>query len=320
MTQWYVKELSKLTAVSVQTLHHYDRISLLIPSIRLANGYRLYDEKDLLRLQQVIALKYFGFRLSKIKTLLNKKIDIMDHFSVQAQFLEEKAKTLFEASQILKNITSNSGNVKTIPWETIIQSIEVYRLTQRLEKTWAAKIFTAEELKEYAHFQQELSRYTESERKSITRGWKDIISQVNAHANHDPTSDIAMEIGKRCVDWANALYGKKYVKMRHIIWEQGLKKGQIDHEDALSPESFAWLNKAIDAYSKNRIYKILSQIKVLSSDIVVKQWEELLIELYGDEQALKDEYIKAMIKDDKISKIAKDWLKQISKKQKGIIK
>ena len=40
MAQWYVKDLSKLTQVSVQTLHHYDRMELLQPSVRLANGYR----------------------------------------------------------------------------------------------------------------------------------------------------------------------------------------------------------------------------------------------------------------------------------------
>ncbi len=45
MTQWFVKDLSKLTSVTVQTLHHYDRIDLLKPSLRRANGYRVYSEK-----------------------------------------------------------------------------------------------------------------------------------------------------------------------------------------------------------------------------------------------------------------------------------
>jgi len=40
MAQWYVKDLSKLTGVSVQTLHHYDRIGLLKPSIRLPNSLK----------------------------------------------------------------------------------------------------------------------------------------------------------------------------------------------------------------------------------------------------------------------------------------
>lgn len=39
----------------MQTLHHYDRINLLKPSIRFANGYRVYSEKDLLKLQQIAA-------------------------------------------------------------------------------------------------------------------------------------------------------------------------------------------------------------------------------------------------------------------------
>lgn len=61
MSKWYVKDLSKLTGVSVQTLHYYDRINLLNPSLRLQNGYRIYTEQDLLRLQKIIALKFFGF-------------------------------------------------------------------------------------------------------------------------------------------------------------------------------------------------------------------------------------------------------------------
>src|SRR5271154_5962614 len=126
MTQWYVKDLSKLTQVSVQTLHHYDRIGLLEPSVRLANGYRLYSEKDLLKLQRIIALKFFGFKLSKIKSLLDMDIDMIDHFSVQSQFLEDKAKTLLEASSALKNIVSNCSRDKSIPWETIIKLIEIY--------------------------------------------------------------------------------------------------------------------------------------------------------------------------------------------------
>ncbi len=86
MVQWYVKELSQLTNVSVQTLHHYDRINLLKPSIRLPNNYRVYSEKDLIKLQQIIALKIFGFSLSQIKTLLSKPVNINDQLTIQASF------------------------------------------------------------------------------------------------------------------------------------------------------------------------------------------------------------------------------------------
>ena len=79
MTHWYVKTLSKLTGVSVQTLHHYDRIDLLKPSLRLSNGYRVYSEKDLLQLQQIIALKFFGFELLKIRKFRRMKSVFIKH-------------------------------------------------------------------------------------------------------------------------------------------------------------------------------------------------------------------------------------------------
>ena len=96
MAQFYVKDLSKLTGVSPQALHHYDRIDLLKPSVRMSNGYRLYSEKDLLKLKKVVSLKFFGFELSQIKVLLESNVDItnadiVDHFLAQALSLEEKA-------------------------------------------------------------------------------------------------------------------------------------------------------------------------------------------------------------------------------------
>ena len=133
MTQWYVKDISKLTAVSVQTLHHYDRIDLLNPSVRLANGYRLYSEKDLLKLQQIIALKFFGFELMAIKKLLSGNVGMAEHFMAQSKFLKEKAKTLLEANQTLERAICECGEDKSIEWKTIIKLIEVYKMTQQLE-------------------------------------------------------------------------------------------------------------------------------------------------------------------------------------------
>lgn len=104
MTKWYVKELAKLAGVSHQTLHHYDRIGLLKPSVRMENGYRVYSEEDLLKLQQIIALKSFGFELSQIGHLISGNLEVKEHFVLQAKFLQEKSKSLLDASRALKAI------------------------------------------------------------------------------------------------------------------------------------------------------------------------------------------------------------------------
>ena len=49
-----VKEVSKLTGISVRTLHWYDEIGLLKPTKTSEAGYRLYDDKALKTLQQVL--------------------------------------------------------------------------------------------------------------------------------------------------------------------------------------------------------------------------------------------------------------------------
>lgn len=66
-----VHEVSELAHVSVRTLHHYDRIGLLIPSARSEAGYRLYGEADLKRLQQILLFRELEFPLADIRRILD---------------------------------------------------------------------------------------------------------------------------------------------------------------------------------------------------------------------------------------------------------
>lgn len=66
-----VGELSKLTGVTVRALHHYDEIGLVRPSARTAAGYRLYDDGDVLRLQQVLLFRELGLPLPEIAAVLD---------------------------------------------------------------------------------------------------------------------------------------------------------------------------------------------------------------------------------------------------------
>jgi len=311
MAEWYVKELSKLTGVTVRALHHYDAISLLKPSIRLENGYRLYSEKDLLKLQQIIALKFFGFELSKIKKLLREEVNVMSHFVAQSQFLEEKAKALLEASQTLKQIISSCGH-ESIPWERVIKLIEVYQMTQQLEHTWVGKILDAEELKEYATFEKGLKkRFTEAEKKKFETSWANLITKLNENLDKDPSSRFGINLGKECMDLVNILYGTEHVGLRNSIWEKGYKGGNMGAEHHLSPEHVAWLDKAMSAYYKERIYGLLDKEDATALNAIADQWETLLIEMCGHSEERRKVIFEAVQKDDKISLIAKNWVKSV---------
>lgn len=309
MTKWYVKELSNITQVSVQTLHHYDRIDLLKPSIRLSNGYRLYSEKDLSKLQQIIALKFFGFELSQIKELLNKDVNLIDHFSMQSQILEKRSAILLNASKTLKMIIADCSEDNSIPWETIIKLIEVYRMTQQYEKTWAGKALNQEELKQYASFEQHLKdSFTADEQKAFEKSWDDIVNEVKANLKKDPTSQDAIEIGKRCMDWVNSLYGKEYLALRNTIWEKGFKGGYIGEDHKLSPDAVAWLDKAIETYYESRVSAVLAQIGTKPDAESLEEWENLLTEMFGDDQNKKNEIVREASKQG--TSLIKGWLKR----------
>lgn len=66
-----VKEVSKLTGVSVRTLHHYDAIGLLKPTAVTQAGYRLYDDAALGRLQTILLFRELQFPLKEIKAILD---------------------------------------------------------------------------------------------------------------------------------------------------------------------------------------------------------------------------------------------------------
>jgi DNA-binding transcriptional MerR regulator len=66
-----VKQVAKLSGVSVRTLHHYDEIGLLKPDSVGANGYRYYGRDELLRLQQVLFYRELGFPLGEIRRVLD---------------------------------------------------------------------------------------------------------------------------------------------------------------------------------------------------------------------------------------------------------
>lgn len=316
MTQWYVKDLSKLTGVSVQTLHHYDRVDLLKPSVRLPNGYRVYSEKDLLRLQQIIALKFFGFELSQIKVLLKGTAGALEHFSAQAEFLEEKAKTYSTASQALKSIISDVKDDKSIPWETIINLIEVYRMTQELEKTWAGKVLNQEELKQYANFEAGLNaRFTPEDRKNFTHEWLTLIDQVRANIEVDPKSDFAISIAKKIMDHVCGMYGKEHANLRIAIWEKGFRKGKMEDHRALEPEVVEWLDKAIGNYYYGRIYNLLDQLELNASPEVQQSWNDLINEMFGDSEELKQAFYAEIAAQDELGENAKKWIRQFIKRK-----
>jgi MerR family transcriptional regulator, thiopeptide resistance regulator len=67
-----VKKLAKISGVSVRTLHFYDEVGLLKPAYYGSNGYRFYEEEQLVILQHLLFFRELGFELKQIKKVLGR--------------------------------------------------------------------------------------------------------------------------------------------------------------------------------------------------------------------------------------------------------
>ncbi|WP_085832224.1 MerR family transcriptional regulator [Clostridium merdae] len=114
-----INEVASLTGLSVRTLHHYDRIGLLIPKRNRENGYREYSDEDLNRLQQILFFKECGFPLSVIREMLeNPGYNQEQAFEIQKQYLMHERKRIDTMlNTLLKTHQTWKGEITMTPKE-----------------------------------------------------------------------------------------------------------------------------------------------------------------------------------------------------------
>jgi methyltransferase (TIGR00027 family) len=125
-----IGELAKRAGLTVRTLHHYDNIGLLSPSSRSENGFRLYNQDDVIRLQRIQALKQFGCSLSVIRTFLtDSQASLNEIIAHQISVLDNQMQRLrILHNRLLRlNEQISKGDATCLPdWLTILEVMAMY--------------------------------------------------------------------------------------------------------------------------------------------------------------------------------------------------
>jgi MerR family transcriptional regulator, thiopeptide resistance regulator len=112
-SKYTVGRVAALSGVTIRTLHHYDEIGLLSPGGRSAAGYRIYEDSDLERLQQILFYRELGFTLEEISTIMNDPhTDAAGHLRRQRRLLIERIECL-------------SAMVDAIDYETEARTMDI---------------------------------------------------------------------------------------------------------------------------------------------------------------------------------------------------
>jgi DNA-binding transcriptional MerR regulator len=136
MKTYYVREFANLAGITVRTLHYYDQTNLLKPARRVGGTHRLYQQRDLLRLQQILTLKELGFTLEEIRDLLDRHgYNVQELLQIQKVAIDRRVEQLQRVSGALEVIMQAQGDYD---WDTVIAAIRGLTASEE-SKAWIAR-------------------------------------------------------------------------------------------------------------------------------------------------------------------------------------
>ncbi len=115
-----VGELAKKMDTTVRTLQYYDKEGVLSPSAESEGGRRLYTDKDMVKLHQILSMKYLGFSLEDIKgrlISLDTPADVANALEEQADALRNKIAALSEALFAIEKLKAETTHMETVNWK-----------------------------------------------------------------------------------------------------------------------------------------------------------------------------------------------------------
>jgi DNA-binding transcriptional MerR regulator len=184
-------EFAKRAGMTVRALHHYDRLGLLKPNGRTAAGYRLYSDRDLVRLEQIVALKFIGFPLNQIRDLLLRKdLNVSAALRQQRQIIAEKRDHLDRALQAIERAEQSIASGQT-DWESFRKIIEAIQMQTR--KDWMKKYYTKEQLADLH------KRWSPEVRAQAERDWTSLVRDTEAAISRgeDPSGETGRQLAAR---------------------------------------------------------------------------------------------------------------------------
>lgn len=115
MNKYTRKDISELFNIGKETLRYYEKIRLMPVPTRDENGYRVYFEEDLLRLEFIIKMKKYGFTLKEISDLIKMVSDdkcadkdkLTDYIDEKINIIKKQINELYQLIDVLNTVKEN---------------------------------------------------------------------------------------------------------------------------------------------------------------------------------------------------------------------
>ena len=179
-----VKDVSKLTGVSVRTLHYYDAIGLLTPTKVTDAGYRMYDDTALSRLQSILLFRELQFPLKEIKEFLDSpNFNQEETIAQQIKLLELQYKHIGELISFAREIQTKG--VKTMNFE-VFDTNEIEQYKAEVKSKWGNS-------KAYQEYEQRVVSHSEHNDSKFVNEIMSLFTDLGAMKQLPPTDKAVQE-------------------------------------------------------------------------------------------------------------------------------
>lgn len=192
-----VNEVSKLTGISVRTLHHYDAIGLLKPTKITSAGYRLYDHVALRRLQIILMFRELQFPLKDIKAILDSPtFDPSEALQQQITLLEFRRKHIDQLISFAREIQTKG--VEQMDFNAFNKT-EITQYEEEVKKRWGST-------KAYEEYTQKTRTKTDEELHLTGDKLLSLFAQFGSLRNVHPAEKIVQENVKKLQQFISENY------------------------------------------------------------------------------------------------------------------
>ncbi len=189
-----VKELSRLSSVTVRTLHYYDEIGLLKPERVTEAGYRLYGRESAARLQLILLLRELEFPLKDIKIMLSaSSFDMKTALRTQISLLERKKEHLDGLIVHAKQLMERENVMDFKAYDK--QKLKDYE--QQAKKNWG-------NTEAYREYEWKTHDQGDAAKENAADGLMAIFAQMGEIRDKSPASPEAQEKVKTLQDYISA--------------------------------------------------------------------------------------------------------------------
>ena len=238
-----INDVAKLTGITVRTLHYYDEIGLLKPSKITDAGYRIYDEKNLETLQQILLFREMNFPLSEIKEIIsNPKFDRIDALEKHKNLLIKKRQRLDNLINLVNNTIKgeNDMSFKEFDMTEIEATKEKYakEVKERYGKTDA-----------YKEYEVKTKNYDKDKWNDVNTEANEIFKTFADNKDKAPESEEVQELVKR---WQDCITNNYYNCTKEILASLGLMyvndERFKENIDKCGEGTAEFMSKAIEVY------------------------------------------------------------------------